>query len=147
MTKEYTYQKGFGSYWQSEALPGALPQGQNSPQKPPFGLYAEQLSGSAFTRTRHLNYRSWLYRILPSVVHSPFQAIPHEGITLATQNTPQPTQMRWHAISSPHTPTDFIASLKTLLFNGAPSQHQGAAIHLYAANTNMGNRYFYSADG
>ncbi len=147
MTKEYNYQIGFGSYWQSEALPGALPEGQNSPQKTPYGLYAEQLSGSAFTRTRHLNYRSWLYRILPSATHRPFQKVAHKGILLNTQPTPSPTQMRWNPQPSPSTPTDFVAGLKTLLSNGDPSRHQGAAIHLYAANTSMTKQYFYSADG
>lgn len=147
MTKEYNYQTGFGSYWQSEALLGALPQGQNSPQTPPYGLYAEQLSGSAFTRTRHLNYRSWLYRILPSATHAPFQKMPHSGITQETQPSASPTQLRWNALPSPSLATNFVAGLKTLLTNGDPSKHQGAAIHLYAANTNMTKQFFYSADG
>lgn len=147
MTNEFSYQRGFGGHWQSEALKGALPLGQNSPQKPPFGLYAEQLSGSAFTRARHLNFRSWLYRILPSAAHAPFQEILHSGLTLQTSPSPEPTQMRWNALSAPTEPTDFINGTKTLLVNGSPSQHQGGAIHLYAANANMENRYFYSADG
>ncbi len=148
MTKEYIYQKGFGSHWQSEALKGALPKGQNSPQKPPFGLYAEQLSGSAFTRARHQNFRSWLYRILPSAVHAPFQGVPHSGLTLtANEASPSPAQMRWDPLADPVTNTDFILGIKTLLVNGSPLAHQGGAIHLYAANADMGNRYFYSADG
>lgn len=147
MTKECTYQKGFGSHWQSEALEGALPEGQNSPQKPPFGLYAEQLSGSAFTRARHQNFRSWLYRILPSAVHAPFEKVAHSGLNIEGNLRPQPTQLRWHAQRSPDNETDFVAGLKTLLFNGAPSTHQGGAIHLYAANASMENTYFYSADG
>ncbi len=147
MTKECTYQKGFGSHWQSEALEGALPEGQNSPQKPPFGLYAEQLSGSAFTRARHQNFRSWLYRILPSAVHAPFEKVAHSGLNIEGNLRPQPTQLRWHAQRSPDNVTDFVAGIKTLLFNGAPSTHQGGAIHLYAANASMENTYFYSADG
>lgn len=147
MTKECTYQKGFGSHWQSEALEGALPEGQNSPQKPPFGLYAEQLSGSAFTRARHQNFRSWLYRILPSAVHAPFEKVAHSGLNIEGNLRPQPTQLRWHAQRSPDNETDFVVGLKTLLFNGAPSTHQGGAIHLYAANASMENTYFYSADG
>jgi len=70
---DFKYQQGFGSHFSSEAVKGALPVGQNSPQKCPFGLYAEQLSGTAFTMPRHSNQRSWLYRIRPSVVHQPFQ--------------------------------------------------------------------------
>jgi len=147
MTKEFTYQRGFGGHWQSEALKGALPEGQNSPQKPPFGLYAEQLNGSAFTRARHLNFRSWLYRILPAAVHSPFQEVLHSGLTQDTSTSPEPTQMRWHPLEDPKQKTDFIDGTKTLLINGSPTQHQGGAIHLYAANANMENRYFYSADG
>lgn len=147
MTKEHAYQRGFGSHWQSEALKGALPEGQNSPQKAPFGLYAEQLSGSAFTRARHQNFRSWLYRILPSAVHAPFQPVPHSGLTQEGTPSPEPTQMRWDPLGDPASGTDFVAGLKTLLFNGSPSQHVGGAIHLYAANANMENRYFYSADG
>lgn len=147
MTKEYTYQKGFSSHWQSEALQGALPEGQNSPQKTPYGLFAEQLSGSAFTRARHQNFRSWLYRILPSAVHAPFELIPHNGFNIEGNLHPQPTQLRWNAQPSPETATDFVTGLKTLLFNGSPSSHQGGAIHLYAANTSMENTYFYNADG
>lgn len=147
MTKECTYQKGFGSHWESEALKGALPEGQNSPQKTPFGLYAEQLSGSAFTRARHQNFRSWLYRILPSAVHAPFETVAHSGLNIEGNLRPQPTQFRWHAQPSPDNATDFVAGLKTLLFNGAPSSHQGGAIHLYAANVSMEQSYFYSADG
>src|SRR5437667_11046834 len=66
------YQSGFGSELATEALPGALPQGQNSPQRPPYGLYAEQLSGTAFTAPRHANRRSWLYRLRPAVMHGAF---------------------------------------------------------------------------
>ncbi len=59
------YLQGFGNYHHSEAVSGALPIEQNSPQHNPLGLYAEQLSGTSFTRPRHQNLRSWLYRILP----------------------------------------------------------------------------------
>lgn len=70
-----TYQSGFGNEFATEALPGALPYGQNSPQKAPYGLYAEQLSGTAFTAPRAHNRRAWLYRIRPAAVHLPFEAI------------------------------------------------------------------------
>src|SRR5258707_12484779 len=74
------YQSGFGSEFATEALPGALPVGQNSPQKVPYGLYAEQFSGSAFTAPRASNLRSWLYRMRPAAVHQPFR--PHEHVLL-----------------------------------------------------------------
>ena len=64
------YMPGFGNDFETEALPGALPVGQNSPQKAAYGLYAEQLSGSPFTAPRGTNERSWLYRIRPSVKHT-----------------------------------------------------------------------------
>ena len=72
MTDALQYRSGFGNHLSSEAVPGALPVGQNSPQKPPFGLYAEQLSGTAFTAPRHENRRSWLYRLRPSAGHGPY---------------------------------------------------------------------------
>ncbi|KAL2279159.1 hypothetical protein FJTKL_13724 [Diaporthe vaccinii] len=71
--EKYRYQNGFDSYFETEAVPDALPVGQNSPQKPPHGLYAEKLSGTAFTAPRHENKQTWLYRILPSCSHPPFQ--------------------------------------------------------------------------
>ena len=69
------YQSGFGSEFATEALTGALPEGRNSPQRAPYGLYAEQWSGTAFTAPRHLNRRSWLYRIRPAAVHAPFRPL------------------------------------------------------------------------
>ncbi|PTS75279.1 homogentisate 1,2-dioxygenase, partial [Sphingomonas sp. HMWF008] len=67
-----TYQTGFANHFATEAVPGALPVGRNSPQRPAFGLYAEQLSGTAFTAPRHENRRSWLYRLRPSAAHPAF---------------------------------------------------------------------------
>jgi homogentisate 1,2-dioxygenase len=74
------YMPGFGNDFETEALPGALPQGMNSPQKCNYGLYGEQLSGTAFTAPSHQNERTWCYRIRPSVKHTHrFQkiAVPH----------------------------------------------------------------------
>src|SRR5215207_1218641 len=86
-----TYQGGFGNEFATEALPGALPVGQNSPQRVPYGLYAEQLSGTPFTAPRHANRRSWLYRIRPSVTHEPFRRI-GAGVALSEGT---PNQLRW----------------------------------------------------
>ena len=148
MSDKFHYQIGFGGYWATEAVPNALPQGQNSPQKAPLGLYAEQLSGSAFTRPRHHNLRSWLYRILPSVTHEAFSPIAQAklNIDIATLNPP-PNQMRWNPLDEPVHPQDFIAGCQTLLMNGNPLQQDGAAVHLYNANQSMEKTYFYSADG
>src|SRR5690606_21037771 len=107
MSQERTgrrYQSGFGNQFATEALPGALPEGRNSPQRCPYGLYAEQLSGSAFTAPRAHNLRSWLYRIRPSVVQSPF--VPFEGKT-TLRSAPfdgvaaDPNQLRWSPRPAP----------------------------------------------
>ncbi|MBI2791544.1 MAG: homogentisate 1,2-dioxygenase [Gammaproteobacteria bacterium] len=147
MTNNDKYLTGWGGSVQSEALANALPKGQNSPQKAPYGLYAEQLSGSAFTRPRHQNLRSWLYRILPSVVHSAFTPLPHAGIAIPPNGQSMPNQMRWDPLPNPQGKVDFIQSLQTLLFNGSPQQHQGGAVHLYAANISMEKSFFYDSDG
>jgi homogentisate 1,2-dioxygenase len=73
VSNELSYLTGFGGHFESEAVPGALPKGRNSPQRPAFGLYAEQLSGTAFTAPRHENRRSWLYRMRPTADHRPFE--------------------------------------------------------------------------
>lgn len=137
------YQSGFGNEFATEALPGALPIGQNSPQQAPFGLYAEQLSGTAFTAPRFANRRSWLYRIRPSVLHKPFQQISNRLLRSAPFNElpPTPNQLRWDALPLPTEPTDFANGLTTIAGN------DGIAIHIYAANRSMQGRYFYNADG
>lgn len=143
------YQNGFGNQFASEALADALPQNQNSPQQVPYGLYAEQLSGSAFTVSRSHNLRSWLYRIQPSVLHQPFAPLRHpylKGESLNTQPL-SPNQLRWDPQPYPDQPTDFIAGLIPFAGNGDPHLLQGAAIHLYAITQSMQDTYFYNADG
>jgi homogentisate 1,2-dioxygenase len=147
MTNNAKYLTGWGGSIQSEALANALPKGQNSPQKVPYGLYAEQLSGSAFTRPRHQNLRSWLYRILPSVVHSGFKPLPHAGLNIKANGQAMPNQMRWDPLPTPNGKVDFIQGLQTLLYNASPQQHQGGAVHLYAATASMEKSYFYDSDG
>jgi homogentisate 1,2-dioxygenase len=148
MTIAENYLTGFGNHFQSEAIKNALPQNQNSPQKVPFGLYAEQLSGSAFTMPRSLNLHTWLYRIHPSVLHNEFQPYTQELFTRPNLNdvTP-PTQMRWNPIPYPKTPTHFIDSIMTIAENGSLAMQNGASIHLYAATKSMDNCYFYNSDG
>ncbi|KAI9906096.1 hypothetical protein PsorP6_014014 [Peronosclerospora sorghi] len=112
-----SYLPGFGNDFSSEALPDALPKGQNNPQKCPYGLYAEQLSGTAFTLPRHTNQRSWLYRILPSVVHAPYQEIEHACVKsdfIHENVTPQ--QLRWKPMPFPDTSSkvDFVDGLCTI---------------------------------
>ena len=142
------YQSGFGNEFATEALPGALPVGRNSPQRCPYGLYAEQLSGTAFTAPRHQNHRSWLYRIRPSAMHGAFELL-HEGAfhNVFGDGPVSPEQMRWNPLPAPTAPTDFLDGLYTMAGNGGPGAGAGVGIHLYAANRSMQGRYFYDADG
>src|SRR5271170_2907633 len=84
------YMSGFGNEFATEALAGALPHGRNSPQRCPFGLYAEQFSGTAFTAPRAANRRSWLYRIRPAVTHQPFARFEHRLLGEREPDAPTP---------------------------------------------------------
>ncbi|XP_053611124.1 homogentisate 1,2-dioxygenase isoform X2 [Plodia interpunctella] len=147
----FQYLRGFGSEFSSEdpRRPGALPVGQNSPQRCPYGLYAEQLSGTAFTAPRNENKRSWLYRIRPSVVHKPFK---RASVTkYLTHNweeqEPDPNQSRWLPFELPSSPVDFVGGLHTVCGAGDPKVRCGIAIHVYLCNTSMDKSAFYSSDG
>src|SRR5437764_1110113 len=108
------YQSGFGNHFASEALPGALPEGRNSPQRCAYGLYAEQFSGTDFTAPRSANRRSWLYRIRPAAVHDAFRRTDDGRITSAFgEIAPSPNQLRWDPPPLPREPTDFIEALAT----------------------------------
>ena len=148
--EQLQYQSGFGNEFATEAEKGALPVGQNSPQRAPFGLYTEQVSGTPFTAPRLQNRRSWVYRIRPSVMHKPYQ--PYKPATLV-RSTPfdevptTPNQLRWDPLPLPKKPTDFVGGIHTMAGNGDATMHSGVAIHLYAANQSMNDRFFYNADG
>jgi homogentisate 1,2-dioxygenase len=147
MDDELVYQSGFGNFFSSEALAGALP-AQNSPQRCAYGLYAEQLSGTAFTAPRSANRHSWLYRIRPAVSHRPFRPMEHAHIGGGSfEPATPPNQLRWNPLSIPREPTDFLEGLVTLCGNGDPHAQSGCAIHLYAASCSMTRRALYSADG
>jgi homogentisate 1,2-dioxygenase len=142
------YQSGFGNEFASEAIAGTLPQGRNSPQVVAHGLYAEQVSGTAFTAPRHQNRRSWLYRIRPAAMHGTFALLEHDGFHNDFDTGPvTPDQLRWNPLPLPDAPTDFIDGLFTVAGNGAASAGVGIGIHLYAANRDMQGRFFYDADG
>jgi homogentisate 1,2-dioxygenase len=142
------YQSGFGNEFATEALPGALPVGRNSPQRAPYRLYAEQLSGTAFTAPRHSNRRSWLYRIRPAALHGKFEALPAGGFHNDFGHGPvTPEQLRWSPMAMPSAPTDWLDSLFTMAGNGGAWAGTGAGIHVYAANRDMEGRFFYDADG
>ncbi len=143
------YMSGFGSEFATEALPGALPTGRNSPQKVAYGLYAEQLSGTAFTAPRHQNRRSWLYRIRPAaVMGKPFELLPEGRFhNRFDELPPTPNQLRWDPFPLPKDSTDFVNGLFTIAGNGGAESLGGCGIHIYAANDSMGDRFFYNADG
>ncbi|MBU2166232.1 MAG: homogentisate 1,2-dioxygenase [Alphaproteobacteria bacterium] len=143
------YMPGFGNHFSTEAVPGALPVGQNSPQKTPLGLYAEQLSGTAFTAPRTENRRSWLYRLRPSAQHPAYQKIDRGLIRSGPfdEVPPNPNRMRWNPLPVPETPTDWVEGLVTYAGTGDADADAGVGIHLYAANRSMTDRVFYSADG
>jgi homogentisate 1,2-dioxygenase len=143
------YQIGFGNEFATEALSGALPLGQSSPQKHPLGLYTEEINGTAFTAPRGASRRSWTYRIRPSAVHKPFKQISPGNIRSAPfdEVPAPPNQLRWRPLPIPSQPTDFIGGIVTIGGNGDPGQQTGSAMHLYAANASMTDRFFYNADG
>ena len=148
---EFSYFSGFGNEFVTEAVAGALPVGRNSPQQAPLGLYAEQFSGTAFTQPRGVNRRSWVYRILPSAKHPPFLRIGNGNLrgTPFDELEPNPNRLRWDPLPLPAEDErkDFIDGLFTLGGNGDSRTRNGMAVHLYAANTSMIDRYFVDADG
>ena len=143
------YQSGFGNEFASEAVPGALPIGQNSPQTPPLGLYAEGLSGTAFTVPRAQNRRTWLYRIRPSATHPPYRrreaGLLRSGPFDEAEATPN--RLRWNPAPIPDQPADFVEGLVSLGGCGSPAEHAGIGIHLYLANRSMDGRVLFNADG
>ncbi|XP_064617998.1 homogentisate 1,2-dioxygenase-like [Liolophura sinensis] len=153
MAGDLKYMSGFGNEFASEdpRCPGSLPEGQNNPQRCPYGLYAEQLSGTAFTCPRETNQRSWLYRIRPSAIHQPFKPLEKGGLTDDWDSVePNPNQLRWHPFKI--TPqmektVDFVEGLHTICGAGDSRSRSGIAIHIYTCNTPMEDRCFYNSDG
>ncbi|MDB5422167.1 MAG: Homogentisate 1,2-dioxygenase, partial [Brevundimonas sp.] len=143
------YLTGFGNHFATEAVAGALPVGQNSPQRTPFGLYAEQLSGTAFTAPRAENRRSWLYRLRPAANHAPFT--PWQGAALLKsapfERPASPNRLRWDPLPLPETATDFVEGLVSYGGNGDVATGAGIGVHLYACNRSMAGRAFFNADG
>ncbi len=146
---ERQYLAGFGNQFISEVVPGALPQGRNSPQQAPKGLYAELVSGSAFTAPRHANQRTWVYRRQPSVVtgaYAPYEQPFWKSGAAAGEHAP-PDPMRWHPVPVPEAPLDFVDGLRTVVVNGDPDAQTGMAAHLVVMNRSMDGRALVNADG
>ncbi len=146
------YMSGFGNSFETEALPGALPIGRNSPQRPAYGLYAEQLSGSPFTAPQATNQRSWLYRIRPTVKHTRrFRKIDRGLIRtggLDRDEHDMPIgQLRWDPIPLPERPLSFVEGLATITVAGDSDGQAGMAAHMALVTRSMKDEYFFCADG
>ena len=143
------YLTGFGGHFETEAIEGALPRGRNSPQKPAFGLYAEQLSGSSFTAPRHENRRTWLYRMRPTADHRPFER--YRGAPLleaAPSEAPlAPNRLRWDPPSDLRGDEDFVDGMAAMLIARQSEDLEGVAVHVYRATRSMDRRLFVNADG
>lgn len=144
-----SYMTGFGNDFATESVSGALPEGMNSPQRAPLGLYAEKFSATAFTAPRSQNFRSWFYRIRPSVLHGDFKAIDSGWIrTSPADEVPTtPDQLRWDPLPETDAPADFLDGLVTIATNGDARAQTGIGIHIYRANQSMDDRFFYNSDG
>ena len=143
------YMSGFGNGFETEALAGALPVGRNSPQKCPYGLYAEQLSGSPFTAPRTTNERSWLYRIRPTVMHWGEFEKADIGLwrTAPCAEIDVPiAPMRWDPIDIPDEKLSFIEGVRTMTTAGDAGTQAGMGAHLYLITRSMQDEYFYNAD-
>jgi homogentisate 1,2-dioxygenase len=147
------YMSGFGNSFETEALPGALPVGRNSPQKVAFGLYAEQLSGSPFTAPQSTNQRSWLYRIRPTVKHSGrYRKVDKELVRTAPAAREEADvpigQLRWGPVPIPDDHVTLVSGgLRTLTTAGDAETRTGMAAHLLLVTASMRNEYFFNADG
>jgi len=144
------YLTGFGNHFATEAVRGALPVARNSPQKTPFGLYAEQLSGTAFTAPRAENRRTWLYRLRPTACHGSYKPYPRTNALCSgpfRDVPPQPNRLRWDPLPIPSEPIDFVDGIVTYGGNGDPGEAVGLGIHLFAANRSMQHRVFANSDG
>ena len=143
------YMTGYNNEFATEAAPGALPVGMNSPQRAPLGLYAEKFSATAFTAPRAQNFRSWFYRIRPSVMHGDFKSIDAGLIRTSPidEAVTTPNQLRWDPLPMNDEPADFIDGLATVAANGDARVQTGIGIHIYRANKSMDERFFYNSDG
>ncbi|KAF2158854.1 hypothetical protein M409DRAFT_71414 [Zasmidium cellare ATCC 36951] len=145
--EKYTYLTGFGGYHESEALPGTLPEAQSTPQKPSYGLYTERISGSSFVAARSENRHTWLYRIVPSAAHAPFECEPNSLQLPDEKLLFTPTQMRWDPFDV-NEKADWVHSMQLIAGAGEPSTRSGVAYHIFSAGQSMEPRsVYYSADG
>src|SRR5512145_1712423 len=147
--RRIAYQRGFGNTFASEAVKGALPVGQNSPQRAPLGLYAEVVSGTAFTAPRAENLSTWTYKLRPSAMHAPYKRMSNGLVRSGPfdEVAAPANRMRWDPLPMPTRPTDFLDGMATIAGSGEPAAQSGLAVHVYRANRAMTGRYFWNADG
>ena len=137
---------GFGAFHETEALPGTLPPFGNTPQKCSHGLYAEQINGTAFTKAKHANLRTWWYRIRPSAPHKKYA--PYKGCKIQMKtDVINPERIRWDPFPMPSGEVDFVHGLTPYAGAGDPSLKAGLKIYLYSCNTSMKNSSYCSSDG
>lgn len=154
-TDPYRYQVGFGNNFATEAIPGVLPIGCNTPQRCKYDLISEQLNGTPFVSPRAALLNAWLYRIQPSVVHKPFRKLPINPDLEAvfTPGNPNvtftPRDLSWSKFPLPSHDheVDFVDGLKTIAGHGDPTLKEGLAMHMYLANASMKKRSFCNCDG
>ena len=144
------YMPGFGNHHETEALPDALPQGMNSPQRVNYGLYAEQLTGTAFTAPSHQNERTWCYRIRPSVKHSGRYTridLPYwQSAPTVDPDVISLGQYRWDPVPMAAQPLTWLTGMRTMTTAGDVNTQVGMAAHIYLVTDSMRDDYFYSAD-
>ncbi|KAF2104043.1 homogentisate 1,2-dioxygenase [Rhizodiscina lignyota] len=151
----YEYMAGLGNHFESEAIPGTIPRGQNNPRKARFGLYTEQMTASAFVAPRNANKNAWLYRARPAVAHQGFTDLPDNQdmesnfLPLNPKVHISPTQLAWTPFDTPAEgeDVDFVSGLKTVAGSGDPTLREGLAVHVFLCNKSMEKRAFVNSDG
>ena len=142
-----SYMTGFGNEFATEVVAHSLPKAQNSPQKPPHGLYAEQISGTAFTAPRSANRRTWMYRRLPSVVSGQYTSYVQAQWCPQTPTPPtSPNPLRWMPMPIPEEPTDFVDGVRQIASSGSAGANSGISTHIYVANQSMYKRAMCCTD-
>jgi homogentisate 1,2-dioxygenase len=148
VSEPFEYLCGFGAAHGSEALKGALPEAQNSPRLPPYGLVAEQLNGTSFTVPRAENRRVWLYRVRPSLVQDDAEPMAHPSFNLDyLDQPPAASPVGWTPRVLPEGGIDFVDGLTTRAGAGDPADARGLALHTFVASSDMGARAMVDADG
>lgn len=139
----------------SEAVSGAVPAVNNSPQKPPLGLRTERISGGSFVAPRELSYQTWLYRLRASIAHSDWARLRVSG---ADEGYGPPSPVRpanvtpnsrlWGGFPAPAAGSHWANGQQLLGRNGDPQAKEGMALWVFSVTASMPPRQaFASLDG